>query len=58
MCDTFVAPPSFTKGTMILEKNSDREPNEARAIIRFSPGGQIYAEISIPSISLSSSGGK
>ncbi|MCU0393905.1 MAG: C69 family dipeptidase [Thermoflexibacter sp.] len=35
MCDTFVAIPTFTKNkTLILGKNSDREPNEAQAIIR------------------------
>lgn len=35
MCDTFVAPPSITAtGNLIFGKNSDREPNEAQAIIR------------------------
>jgi dipeptidase len=36
MCDTFIALPSVT-GTknLIFGKNSDREPNEAQAIIRF-----------------------
>ncbi|SFF41329.1 C69 family dipeptidase [Thermoflexibacter ruber] len=35
MCDTFVAMPSFTKNkTLIFGKNSDREPNEAQAIVR------------------------
>ena len=37
MCDTFVVPPSATKlGKMIFARNSDREPNEAQALIRFS----------------------
>jgi dipeptidase len=36
MCDTFIALPSITKNkTMIFGKNSDREPNEAQAIVRF-----------------------
>jgi len=36
MCDTFVATPKFTKNkTMILAKNSDREPNEAQALVRY-----------------------
>lgn len=36
MCDTFVATPAFTKNkTMILAKNSDREPNEAQALVRY-----------------------
>lgn len=35
MCDTFVATPDFTAaGSMILGKNSDREPNEAQALLR------------------------
>ncbi len=35
MCDTFVATPKFTKtGNIIFGKNSDREPNEAQALIR------------------------
>ncbi|WP_061249053.1 hypothetical protein [Leptospira alstonii] len=35
MCDTFVATPSFTgTGSMIFGKNSDREPNEAQALLR------------------------
>lgn len=35
MCDTFVAMPSFTKNkTLVFGKNSDREPNEAQAIVR------------------------
>lgn len=35
MCDTFVALPShITNGTTIFGKNSDREPNEAQAILR------------------------
>jgi dipeptidase len=37
MCDTFIARPSITKNkTIIFGKNSDREPNEAQAIVRFS----------------------
>ena len=36
MCDTFVATPDYTKKrTMILAKNSDREPNEAQALVRY-----------------------
>jgi dipeptidase len=36
MCDTFIALPSITKNrTIIFGKNSDREPNEAQAIVRF-----------------------
>lgn len=36
MCDTFLALPSFTgKEEVIFGKNSDREPNEAQAIVRF-----------------------
>ena len=36
MCDTFVATPDYTKNrTMILAKNSDREPNEAQALVRY-----------------------
>lgn len=36
MCDTFVATPKFTKNkTMILAKNSDREPNEAQNLVRY-----------------------
>lgn len=35
MCDTFVALPVHTQsGNLIFGKNSDREPNEAQAIIR------------------------
>ncbi|MBN1614886.1 MAG: C69 family dipeptidase [Deltaproteobacteria bacterium] len=35
MCDTFVATPDYTaSGSMILGKNSDREPNEAQTILR------------------------
>lgn len=35
MCDTFVATPSFTgTSSMIFGKNSDREPNEAQALLR------------------------
>ena len=35
MCDTFVALPSATAtGNLIFAKNSDREPNEAQAVIR------------------------
>jgi dipeptidase len=35
MCDTFVALPDHTvSGNLIFGKNSDREPNEAQAIIR------------------------
>ncbi len=35
MCDTFVATPDFTAGgSMLLAKNSDREPNEAQALVR------------------------
>ncbi|RHX77845.1 acyl-CoA--6-aminopenicillanic acid acyltransferase [Leptospira yasudae] len=38
MCDTFVATPSFTgTGSMIFGKNSDREPNEAQALLRVLP---------------------
>ncbi|HMX58235.1 MAG TPA: C69 family dipeptidase [Leptospiraceae bacterium] len=36
MCDTAVALPNATReGITILAKNSDREPNEAQAIVRF-----------------------
>ncbi len=36
MCDTFIALPSATKtNSLIFGKNSDREPNEAHAIVRF-----------------------
>lgn len=36
MCDTFIALPSITKNnSLIFGKNSDREPNEAQAIVRF-----------------------
>jgi dipeptidase len=36
MCDTFIALPPITKNkTIIFGKNSDREPNEAQAIVRF-----------------------
>lgn len=36
MCDTFIALPSSTKNnSLIFGKNSDREPNEAQAIVRF-----------------------
>lgn len=36
MCDTFIALPSITKNkSIIFGKNSDREPNEAQAIVRF-----------------------
>jgi dipeptidase len=36
MCDTLVALPDFTKnGNLIFAKNSDREPDEAQAIIKF-----------------------
>jgi dipeptidase len=39
MCDTFVALPEHTaSGNLIFGKNSDREPNEAQAIVRL-PGG-------------------
>lgn len=35
MCDTMVATPEITKnGNMLFAKNSDREPNEAQALIR------------------------
>jgi dipeptidase len=34
MCDTFVVPPQFTsQGYTIFGKNSDREPNEAQAVV-------------------------
>jgi len=37
MCDTLVALPNFTKdGTVIFGKNSDRPPNEAQVLRRFS----------------------
>ena len=37
MCDTFIALSSITKNkSIIFGKNSDREPNEAQAIVRFS----------------------
>ncbi len=36
MCDTFIALPAVTgTGHTIFGKNSDREPNEAQAIVRF-----------------------
>jgi secernin len=36
MCDTFVVLPQKTaSGKLIFAKNSDREPNEAQAIVRF-----------------------
>jgi dipeptidase len=36
MCDTFIALPSATQNnSLIFGKNSDREPNEAQAIVRF-----------------------
>jgi dipeptidase len=36
MCDSFIALPSVTKNnSLIFGKNSDREPNEAQAIVRF-----------------------
>ncbi len=36
MCDTFVALPHATaSGHLIFAKNSDREPNEAQAVIRY-----------------------
>ena len=36
MCDTLIALPSATKtNSLIFGKNSDREPNEAQAIVRF-----------------------
>lgn len=36
MCDTLVATPDYTKSrTMILAKNSDREPNEAQSVVRY-----------------------
>ena len=36
MCDTFIALPSATKtSSLIFGKNSNREPNEAQAIVRF-----------------------
>ena len=36
MCDTLVATPDYTKNrTMILAKNSDREPNEAQVVVRY-----------------------
>ncbi|MBV6493473.1 MAG: hypothetical protein LDLANPLL_01496 [Turneriella sp.] len=36
MCDTFVANKNFTRsGNIIFGKNSDREPNEAQALVRF-----------------------
>jgi dipeptidase len=36
MCDTLVATPDYTaSGTMILAKNSDREPNEAQVVVRY-----------------------
>ncbi|MEF8845381.1 MAG: C69 family dipeptidase [Bacteroidales bacterium] len=39
MCDTFVATPDCTENQkMIFGKNSDREPNEAQAIIRIPAG--------------------
>ncbi len=39
MCDSFVALPRHTaSGNLIFGKNSDREPNEAQAIVRI-PGG-------------------
>ncbi|PWK29194.1 dipeptidase [Arcicella aurantiaca] len=36
MCDTFIALPPVTKSnSVIFGKNSDREPNEAQAIVRY-----------------------
>jgi len=36
MCDTFIALPPVTKSnSLIFGKNSDREPNEAQAIVRY-----------------------
>jgi len=48
MCDTFVATPEYTtSGTMILGKNSDREPNEAQAIIRIPPADHREKELDV-----------
>lgn len=34
MCDTLIALPSFTaQNNLIFAKNSDREPNEAQALV-------------------------
>lgn len=57
MCDTFVALPSATTdGSVILGKNSDREPDEAHEIIRLpaanhEPGGRVRCtHIDIPQV--------
>ena len=57
MCDTFVAIPAHTaSGNLIFGKNSDREPNEAQAIVRF-PASKTDAKtlhctyITIPQVS-------
>ncbi|MCP5494383.1 MAG: C69 family dipeptidase [Leptospiraceae bacterium] len=34
MCDTFVATSEFSGNNLVFGKNSDREPNEAQAIVR------------------------
>jgi len=57
MCDTFVALPSVTKdGSVLLGKNSDREPNEAQLLeyhpsATFPPGTELKCTyISIPQV--------
>lgn len=48
MCDTLVVLPPYSAGQQVIfGKNSDREPNEAQAIVRYPgrhwPGGQTLA---------------
>lgn len=57
MCDTFVALPSATAdGSVILGKNSDREPDEAHEVVRYpaaehGPGARVRCtHIDIPQV--------
>ncbi len=53
MCDNFVALGPHTRGGgVILAKNSDREPNEAQALVRFPRTAPVEPELRVTFISI------
>jgi hypothetical protein len=51
MCDTLVALPTVTKGgNLVFAKNSDREPDEAQALLLVSHRTHAEKSISAPSL--------
>ncbi len=53
MCDTFVATPDYTSdGIMIFGKNSDREPNEAQALVRIPAAKQKEKKVRVTYIEI------